>query len=81
LENADRLWSLADIWCSKQPRCDMDIPMSANEVAKRIKQLNQQGVPLSKKKVKKMDPELMQSALYYFPSWEHAVNSSLNIKQ
>jgi hypothetical protein len=73
--------SVRVIFRFKQVEGNMDIPMSPDEVTKRIKHLKQQGVSLSKKKVKQMDPELMQSALYYYPSWDHAVTSSLNIKQ
>ncbi|CAM3477741.1 hypothetical protein MALU111345_07100 [Marinicrinis lubricantis] len=50
--------------------------MGAEEVLSKIQQLQQSGEPLSKKKVKQSDPELMQNALYYFPSWEHALQNA-----
>jgi hypothetical protein len=50
--------------------------MSADEVMSQIKQLHNDGEPLSKKKVKKSYPDLMQSALYYYPSWEHAIQET-----
>jgi hypothetical protein len=59
----------------------MDVPMSAKEVKDKIRQLEKSGSLLSKKKVKQAYPELMQSALYYYPSWDHAVDISLNIKE
>ncbi|MBA4496042.1 hypothetical protein ACFO25_16725 [Paenactinomyces guangxiensis] len=59
----------------------MDVPLSMEEVLNQIKQLDDSGMSLSKKKVKQTNPELMQCALYYFPSWEHAVQSSINIKE
>ncbi|MFC5988526.1 hypothetical protein [Marinicrinis lubricantis] len=54
----------------------MEIRMGAEEVLSKIQQLQQSGEPLSKKKVKQSDPELMQNALYYFPSWEHALQNA-----
>ncbi|WP_187355270.1 hypothetical protein ['Paenibacillus yunnanensis' Narsing Rao et al. 2020] len=53
----------------------MEISLSSDEVISRIKQLHSGG-GLNKKSVKKSDPELMRSALYYFPSWEHAVRNA-----
>jgi hypothetical protein len=58
----------------------MDISMSMEEVMNQIKQMDENGEPLSKKRVKQVNPDLMQDALYYFPSWDHAVQRSLNIK-
>jgi hypothetical protein len=55
----------------------MDIPLSVDEVAAKIRQMAENGQPLGKKKVKQADPDLMQSALYYYPSWEHAVRQSV----
>ncbi|WP_179015744.1 MULTISPECIES: hypothetical protein [unclassified Paenibacillus] len=54
----------------------MDISMGADEVIHRIKQLQSNGEPISKKQVKQQNPELMRSALYYFPSWEHALKNA-----
>ncbi|MBO8137271.1 MAG: hypothetical protein H0Z40_03945 [Desulfotomaculum sp.] len=53
----------------------MKVSMSVDEVLNQIKQLKEKGESLSKKKVKQAHPELMRSALYYFPSWEHAVEN------
>ncbi|WMT40399.1 hypothetical protein RE628_24850 [Paenibacillus sp. D2_2] len=54
----------------------MEISMGADEVISRIKQLQSNGEPISKKQVKQHDPELMRSALFYFPSWEHALKNA-----
>ncbi|MGO4886937.1 hypothetical protein ACJ2A9_04190 [Anaerobacillus sp. MEB173] len=54
----------------------MEVNMSANDVINQINQLHDTGEPLNKKKIKKSHPELMKSALYYFPSWEHALQES-----
>lgn len=59
----------------------MDQYLSMEEVMSQIQNLNEQGHPLNKKKVKQMKPHLLQSALYYFPSWDHALKNSLNIKE
>ena len=53
--------------------------MGADEVISRIRQLQSTGGPVSKKQVKQSDPELMRSALFYFPSWEHAVKNAENL--
>ncbi|MCS7459113.1 hypothetical protein N0M98_03075 [Paenibacillus doosanensis] len=50
--------------------------MSIVDVAKQIQQLKHSGETMSKKKIKQSHPELLQNALYYFPSWEHAIQSS-----
>ncbi|CAH1194148.1 hypothetical protein PAECIP111892_01427 [Paenibacillus auburnensis] len=50
--------------------------MGSDEVISRIKQLQSGGGTVNKKQVKQQDPELMRSALYYFPSWEHAVKNA-----
>lgn len=54
----------------------MDATLGADEVVRRIKQLQMGGSSLSKKQVKQHDPELMRNALFYFPSWEHAVKNA-----
>ncbi|CAM3511612.1 MULTISPECIES: hypothetical protein [Brevibacillus] len=54
----------------------MDITLGADEVINRIRQLQSNGDSLSKKQVKQNDPELMRSALFYFPSWEHALKNA-----
>jgi hypothetical protein len=51
----------------------MEASMSVKEVISKIKQLKEKGESLSKKKVKEKDPALMKNALFYFPSWEHAI--------
>ncbi|MCR8844285.1 MULTISPECIES: hypothetical protein [Paenibacillus] len=51
----------------------MDISLQPDEVIARIRQRVSSGGSVSKKQVKQSDPELMRSALFYFPSWEHAV--------
>lgn len=58
---------------------DMDITLDADQVIDRIKQLHSNGGSMSKKQIKQSDPELMRSALFYFPSWEHALkNAEIN---
>ncbi|WP_438448832.1 hypothetical protein [Gorillibacterium sp. sgz5001074] len=54
----------------------MEQSMSAEEVAVQIARLHGQGEALSKKSVKKSHPDLMKNALYYYPSWEHALERS-----
>lgn len=54
----------------------MEMDMSADQVISSINQLHLDGQVLAKKKVKKSHPELMRSALHYFPSWEHAIKES-----
>lgn len=54
----------------------MDITLGADEVINRIRQLQSNGDSLSKKQVKQNDPELMRCALFYFPSWEHALKNA-----
>ncbi|WAH38686.1 hypothetical protein [Alicyclobacillus dauci] len=53
----------------------MEQPLDSPDVVlNEIKQLYiQSGGILSKKHVKKHYPEILRQALYYFPSWEHAV--------
>ncbi|WCK55231.1 hypothetical protein PP175_04385 [Aneurinibacillus sp. Ricciae_BoGa-3] len=51
----------------------MEVSMSSDEVLNQIKQLQTGGGDLSKKKVKQAHPDLMRSALFYFPSWEQAI--------
>jgi hypothetical protein len=54
----------------------LDITLASEEVISRIKQLQSGGGTVNKKQVKQQDPELMRSALHYFPSWEHAVKNA-----
>lgn len=57
----------------------MEITLGADEVIHRIRQRQSNGDSLSKKQVKQNDPELMRSALFYFPSWEHALKNAENL--
>lgn len=54
----------------------MQLDMSAQEVLTQIQQLHNSGEPLSKRKVKETHPTLLKNALYYYPSWEHAIKQS-----
>lgn len=54
----------------------MDVTIGADEVISRIKKLQSSGGSVNKKFVKQHDPELMKSALYYFPSWDHALKNA-----
>jgi hypothetical protein len=56
----------------------METSMSVEEVVNQISELAQrEGKPLRKKQVKISNPELMKHALYYFPSWENAIEQSI----
>ena len=57
----------------------MDVALNANQVLERIRQLQETGVSISKKQVKQSDPELMRSALFYFPSWGHALKNAESV--
>jgi hypothetical protein len=50
--------------------------MNQDAVISQIRKLHENGESLSKKKVKQSHPDLMRNALYYFPSWEHALQAS-----
>ncbi|MCQ6268740.1 hypothetical protein M1K46_24510 [Fictibacillus sp. WQ 8-8] len=54
----------------------MEPNLSAKEVIMQIQELENRGNSLSKKQVKQTHPELMRSALYYYPSWQHALDVS-----
>jgi hypothetical protein len=54
----------------------MDTMISADEVLSTIKNLQENRTTLNKKKVKQSHPDLMRSALFYFPSWEHAIENA-----
>ncbi|WP_182914333.1 hypothetical protein [Paenibacillus sp. 1011MAR3C5] len=54
----------------------MEFTLGADEVVRRIKQLQSSGGSTSKKQVKQSDPELMRNALFYFPSWDHALKNA-----
>lgn len=53
--------------------------MSVADVVAQIQQLKTNGESISKKKVKQLNPQLMQNALFYFPSWEHALQNADHI--
>lgn len=50
--------------------------MSVVDVISQIQELKSNGEALNKKKIKQSNPGLMQNALFYFPSWEHALQSA-----
>ncbi|MCM3540772.1 hypothetical protein [Priestia endophytica] len=54
----------------------MKVDMTAKEVMSQIQQLDENGESLRKKQVKQKHPILMKNALYFFPSWQHAVVES-----
>jgi len=54
----------------------MDADMSVVDVLEEIRRLRRSGGTLNKKKLKQSHPQLLRNALYYFPSWEHAVQST-----
>ncbi|MGM0876563.1 MAG: hypothetical protein ACQEWV_17830 [Bacillota bacterium] len=54
----------------------MEVNMTAKEVLIQIQQLEGNGESLRKKQVKLKHPKLMRNALYFFPSWQHAVVES-----
>ncbi|WP_209123251.1 hypothetical protein [Alkalihalobacillus sp. BA299] len=55
----------------------MEVNMSPEEVILEIKQLSVNGENLSKKSVKKAYPQLMRSALHYYPDWDSAIEKSI----
>ncbi|WP_186445720.1 hypothetical protein [Paenibacillus cremeus] len=54
----------------------MEASMSVIDVIAQIQDLKNNGHQLNKKKLKQSHPELLQNALFYFPSWDHAVQSA-----
>ncbi|WP_179874412.1 hypothetical protein [Bacillus sp. AFS002410] len=54
----------------------MDVKLTSKEVITQIQKLHNEGNTLRKKEVKQNYPDLMRSALYYYPSWQHAVDES-----
>ena len=54
----------------------MEADMTALDVIEEIKRLRRNGNPLTKKKIKESHPQLIRNALYYFPSWDHAVQQA-----
>lgn len=54
----------------------MDVVLTSKEVITQIQKLQNEGKSLRKKEVKQLYPDLMRSALYYYPSWQHALEES-----
>lgn len=54
----------------------MENTLGPDEVLRRINKMRTAGGSLSKKYVKQHDPELMKNALFYFPSWDHALKNA-----
>lgn len=54
----------------------MNVPLTSKEVITQIQKLQNEGQSLKKKEVKQLYPDLMRSALYYYPSWQHALEES-----
>lgn len=54
----------------------MDATLGADEVLQHIRRLQSSGSSVNKKQVKQHNPELMRNALFYFPSWEHALKNA-----
>ncbi len=54
----------------------MEVQMSPEDVLTQITQLHNSGESIAKKSVKKSHPDLMKTALYYYPSWDHAIEKS-----
>ncbi|MDR4950348.1 hypothetical protein [Neobacillus cucumis] len=54
----------------------MNVPLTSKEVITQIQKLQHEGQSLKKKEVKQLYPDLMRSALYYYPSWQQAVEES-----
>lgn len=54
----------------------MEANMSQNDVMEQIRQLKQTGIMMNKKKIKQSHPQLLKNALYYYPSWDHAIESA-----
>ena len=54
----------------------MNVPLTSNDVITHIQKLQSEGQSLKKKEVKQLYPDLMRSALYFYPSWQHALEES-----
>ncbi|XEC93370.1 hypothetical protein AB6A23_18625 [Paenibacillus tarimensis] len=53
----------------------MEATMSVVDVISQLQKLKSSGETLNKKRCKQTHPNLVQNALFYFPSWEHALQS------
>ncbi|NRD79010.1 hypothetical protein HPT25_16735 [Bacillus sp. BRMEA1] len=54
----------------------MDVLLTSKQVITQIQNLHNEGKSLKKKEVKQLYPDLMRSALHYYPSWQHALEES-----
>ncbi|WP_462411504.1 hypothetical protein [Neobacillus sp. Marseille-QA0830] len=54
----------------------MEVTLTSKEVITQIQKLQSEGQSLKKKEVKQLFPDLMRSALYYYPSWQQALEES-----
>ncbi|MBO8163404.1 MAG: hypothetical protein H0Z34_06745 [Brevibacillus sp.] len=54
----------------------MELNLSSEQVQERIRQIKREGRSLAKKAVKHSDPELMRHALFYYPSWDKALEAA-----
>lgn len=55
--------------------------ITADAVLNQIRELYMEnGQELTKKQVKQADPELMRSALWYYPSWDHALEKATELQ-
>jgi hypothetical protein len=55
---------------------ELEVSLTQDEVITQIKQLESNGQSMRKKQIKQTHPDLMRSALHYFPSWQHAIEES-----
>ncbi len=60
----------------EREECKMGVPLTSKEVIAQIQKLENEGNSLRKKEIKQLYPDLMRSALYYYPSWQHAIEES-----
>lgn len=52
-------------------------PVGVDIVNEQIQQIySQVGTRPTKREVKKSNPDLLKNALYYYPSWEHAMKGA-----
>jgi hypothetical protein len=58
----------------------MEISMTVNEVLSQLRQLQESGKSVNKKKLKESHPKLVENALYYYPSWEHALRATEKVE-
>ncbi len=51
----------------------MQADMKMEDVLEKLRVLKKNGESLAKKTVKVKHPQLMKNVLFYFPSWNHAL--------